>query len=179
MARSAGGRKTKEAAVAPGSSGQSPVDIVDTGYLPTVLGYALRRAQLAVFKEFKARFDGIGIRPSQFSILTIIARNPGIKQTQLSEALFIKRANLVRLLDELELRDLIRRDAAVNDRRSHFLILTAHGVAFVAQMEEIHRQLEDHLASVLGKEAKVALLKMLYQLIESAPGTEDVAADYD
>ncbi|WP_189051671.1 MarR family winged helix-turn-helix transcriptional regulator [Aliidongia dinghuensis] len=179
MRRAAGGRKSAETAPSVENGNLNTIETVDVGPLPTILGYALRRAQLAVFKEFQARFEAINIRPSQFGILTVIARNPGIKQTQVSEALYIKRANLVRLLDELEARDLIRRDASVHDRRSHSLNLTAYGTLFVAQMEEIHRQLEDHLADLLGKEAKASLLKMLHLLIASAPGADDLAADYD
>lgn len=171
------GAPSRRKAEAPAEPAPAETAAVDLGYLPDLLGYALRRAQLAVFKQFKARFEPLEIRPSQFSILVVIANNPAISQTQLSDALYIKRANLVRLLDELEQRHLIRRTVAPTDRRSHALHLTAQGTAFVARMEAVHREFEDGLAEIVGQEGKPLFLKQLYRLIASAGIVEDGAAE--
>jgi len=74
---------------------------IDLGPLPELIGYVLRRAQLAVFQDFFAAFAPFDIRPAQFSVLTIIERNPGLTQTRVAEALGIKRTNFVGMLDEL------------------------------------------------------------------------------
>ncbi len=100
---------------------------IDYGPLNRRLGYVLRRAQIAVFRDFFAEFEAFDIRPGQYSILTVIESNPGLKQSAVSEALGIKRANFVAMIDELERRGLVRRDAAPNDRRSHALVLTPGG----------------------------------------------------
>ena len=82
---------------------------VDLGPLPELIGYVLRRAQLAVFQDFFAAFAPFDIRPAQFSVLTVIERNPGLTQSQAAEALGIKRTNFVGMLDELETRGLAAR----------------------------------------------------------------------
>jgi hypothetical protein len=51
---------------------------IDLGPLPGLIGYVLRRAQLVVFQDFFAAFAPFDIRPAQFALLTVIARNPGL-----------------------------------------------------------------------------------------------------
>ena len=85
---------------------------IDLGPLPELIGYVLRRAQLVVFQDFFAAFAPFDIRPAQFSVLTVIERNPGLTQSQVAEALGIKRTNFVGMLDELEKRGLAERRQA-------------------------------------------------------------------
>ena len=72
---------------------------VDIGALTCLIGYMLRRAQIAVFQDVFRAFATVGIRPAQFSVLTVIARNPGRTQSQVAAALGIKRTNFVALID--------------------------------------------------------------------------------
>src|SRR5438876_633671 len=82
-----------------GASRSSDPDLSD---LSEALGYLLRRAQLASFKSFKQIFKRANVTPAQFSVLMIIDRSPGLRQNQVSDALGIKRANFVSLIDTLE-----------------------------------------------------------------------------
>src|ERR1700674_4213083 len=100
---------------------------VDLGPLPDLIGFMLRRAQIAVFKEIFRLFSEVDIRPAQFSVLTVIESNPRLTQSQVSGALGIKRTNFVALLDSLERRGLAERQPAAGDRRSYALHLTENG----------------------------------------------------
>ena len=108
---------------------------IDLGPLPELIGYVLRRAQLVVFQDFFAAFAPFDIRPAQFSVLTVIERNPGLTQSQVAEALGIKRTNFVGMLDELEKRGLAERRQAARDKRSYALYLTADGRRADAQAQ--------------------------------------------
>jgi DNA-binding MarR family transcriptional regulator len=107
---------------------------LDLGELPRLSGYMLRRAQFAAFNDFLRFFEDLGVRPVQYAVLTVIDRNPGLKQSQVSEALGIKRANLVAILDALERRGLARREAVATDRRSYALRLTDKGAALMKEL---------------------------------------------
>src|SRR5277367_5335571 len=96
ITRSRAAARRHEAAEAP-----APVDL---GPLPALVGYTLRRAQLAVFQDFVETMAALDVRPAQFSVLLLIERNPGVNQTQISEALGIKTANLAVMLNTLEAR---------------------------------------------------------------------------
>lgn len=132
-----------------------------------IIGYMLRRAQLVVFHDFLKTFAKLKLRPVEFSILALISENPGRKQTEIADALGIKRANFVALMDALEQRGLAERRKSPSDRRSHSLHLTASGQKFVRRMFSVWREHEDRLIARLGGEAESRqLLTLLDRLLE-------------
>ncbi len=138
---------------------------VSLGLLDNLLGYRLRRAQLSVFQDFLVAMKDFDLRPAQFSVLAIIDANPGLKQSRVSEALGINRANFVALLDELEQRKLARRAPAPGDRRSNALFLTPKGEAFLKDAyRHLLAQHEKRVETVLGSADKQQLLSLLEKL---------------
>ena len=135
------------------------------GELPALLGFVLRQAQLAMFRSFITTFEELDLRPTQFGILMVIKANPGLTQSDLSDALAIKRANLVAMLDTLENRGLIQRRPMPNDRRSRLLYLTGPGQDFTARMLALHGDLESKVEGALGPQGKRQLLDSLNTLI--------------
>jgi DNA-binding MarR family transcriptional regulator len=111
------------------------------GPLEERLGHILRRAQLAVFSDFFEAFSEYGIKPAQYSCLTIIHCNPGLSQSKVAEALGIKKPNFVAMVQVLEARGLVRRAATKKDRRSNALFLTDTGNELI---HELHRTAEEH-----------------------------------
>lgn len=149
-------------------------DHLDLGELPSLSGYMLRRAQFAAFNDFLRFFDDLGVRPVQYAVLNVIDRNPGLKQSQVSEALGIKRANLVAILDALERRQLAKREAVATDRRSYALRLTDKGSALMRELRARSEAHEKRLAAVIGEDGRQQLLKLLHGVIEAVgPGSED------
>ena len=126
----------------------------------------LRRAQLAVFADFIATQRGAVARPGQFSVLSVIGRNPGITQSQLCAALGIKRANLVAVIDHLEELDLARREPSKTDRRSNRLRLTDAGQRTLQIALDDQAEHEARIMNLLGTAGKQALLKQLAKLCE-------------
>ena len=148
-------------------------DKLDLGELPLLSGYMLRRAQFAAFNDFLRYFEDLGVRPVQYAVLTVIDRNPGLKQSQVSEALGIKRANLVAILDALERRGLARREAVATDRRSYALRLTDKGTALMKDLRARSQEHEKRLAATIGEDGRQQLLKLLHGVIEAVgPGSE-------
>lgn len=132
-----------------------------------IVGYKLRRAQLFVFQDFIESFAKMKLRPAEFSVLAIIARTPGQKQTEIAEQLGIKRANFVALMDGLERRGLAERRKAATDKRSHSLHLTPEGARFVDKMTSVWRNHEERLIERLGgPEARASLLDLLGRLLD-------------
>jgi DNA-binding MarR family transcriptional regulator len=137
---------------------------VDIGPLAGLIGYALRRAQLAVFEDAIRSFGKLGLRPAQYSVLAVIAHNPGLKQSQVAAALGIQRANFVALIDELEHRGLARRTPAANDRRSHALHLTDAGQRLLRRANAVVTILEGRIDARLGPGGRSQLLDLLNRL---------------
>jgi DNA-binding MarR family transcriptional regulator len=139
---------------------------IDLGPLPDLIGYVLRRAQLAVFQDFFAAFAPFDIRPAQFSVLTVIERNPGLTQSQVADALGIKRTNFVGMLDALEARGLTERRPAARDKRSYALYLTAEGAALMRRLKPVLKAHETRMIAKVGEDGRAALIALLREIAE-------------
>lgn len=134
---------------------------VSLGPLPGLIGYVMRRAQLAVFQDFMRGFASVDIRPAQYAVLIVIEQNPGLKQSQISTALGIKRANLVPLIDALEERGLATRKSSAGDRRSYALHLTSKGASLMSHLHALRDAHEARVISRIGPGGKAELLRLL------------------
>jgi len=139
---------------------------VDLGPLPDLIGYVLRRAQLVVFQDFFAAFAPFDLRPAQFSVLTVIERNPGLTQSQVAEALGIKRTNFVGMLDELEKRGLAERRQTARDKRSYALYLTAEGTALMRKLKPVIRAHESRMIDKVGEDGRASLIALLQEIAD-------------
>ncbi len=134
---------------------------LELGVLDGHLGYFVRRLQVWIFQDFVRALASFDIRPAQFSVLVVIEANSGLSQADLAERLGIERARLVRLLDGLEKRGLIRRQPSPIDRRSHALVLTRDGQRSLKRMKLLAAEHEVSLAKRLGPEKREAVLAAL------------------
>lgn len=113
---------------APGDSLFNPrVPGIDYGVLDTLVGYGVRRAQLAMNDLFIQSLSPWNITPPRFSALVVISRNPGLKLTQLANVLGIARSGAVMLVDALEDLGYVERLDVPEDRRAFGLALTPKG----------------------------------------------------
>lgn len=144
-----------------------PARRVSFGPLTGYLGYALRRAQMAAVGEFLEAFKEIDLRPTQLAVLIIINENPGIRQTEVCEALGIQKANFVPLLNELERRGLAARKSVAGDRRSSALHLTALGQSILQRARVIHDAYESRFIARLGRRGRDQLLALLNKVMEA------------
>jgi DNA-binding MarR family transcriptional regulator len=133
----------------------------DLDPLPRLLGYALRRTHIAVFKRFRSVFAEFEIRPAQLGVLTVVHNNPGLKQSDVSAALGIKRTNFGPLLDGLITRGFVVRRKVAEDRRVSGLHLTPEGQVFVKQLHEREAAFEREIAALIGEDGRRDLLSLL------------------
>jgi DNA-binding MarR family transcriptional regulator len=140
-----------------------PAKNLDRGLLPTLLGYALRRTQSAVFADFTATFAQAGeaLTPGEFGLLVLVERNAGLSQMALARALGIDRSTLVPILDRLQARGLLVRRASPTDGRTHALGLTPGGVRALAKFAQIVRRHEKRIASGLSTAETRTLIELL------------------
>lgn len=134
------------------------------GPLAAYVGYALRRAQLAVFDDFFHTFEDVGLRPAEFGLMVVIDHNPGLKQAEASAILGIRTPNFVALVDGLERRGLAQRRKVENDRRSHALYLTPAGEALLKTVTARQAEHEARMTARLGKGGREQLLMLLDKL---------------
>lgn len=131
------------------------------GALADLLGYHLRRAQVAMFQNFAKVLDDWNISPGQVGVLALVKANSGINQTRVGNALGIDRSTLVAVIDRLEERDLITRTPSPTDRRSHALVLTEEGERYLAKLlPQVHKH-ERQIAADLSDDERATLIALL------------------
>src|SRR5208337_1637891 len=104
------------------------------------VGYALRRAQGAIFADFNQTLAQLNLRPGQFAVLVLIDQNPGASQSSVSAALGIQKANFVATITNLEKRGLVRRRKTDSDARTYLLGLTSRGRSVLQRASELQSQ---------------------------------------
>jgi DNA-binding MarR family transcriptional regulator len=146
-----------------GNGAARPVDADEIGLDALVghAGYAVRRFQIWIFQDFIRTLGDVDIRPTQYSVLTVIGANPGLSQMAVAKRLGIERARLVHLLDSLEQRDLVKRVKSSTDRRSHALHLTPPGKTALAKFKRLAAEHERHVEERIGKQNRERLLRIL------------------
>lgn len=140
------------------------VETVDTSYLESLLGYNARRASLAVIEVFLQRMAVYKLKPVDFSVLSLIAHNPGITSRQLCGSLSILPPNLVGMINALEKRKLIVRKPHPHDGRAMGLHLTPAGQKLMQEAERTASQLETEVALALTPAENRTLIRLLQKI---------------
>ncbi|HEY6821399.1 MAG TPA: MarR family transcriptional regulator [Burkholderiales bacterium] len=134
------------------------------GVLDELLGYTLRRAQVAMFVAFHQATRGMDITPPRFTALVIVGANPGISQSVLANVLGIARSGAMLLTDWFEARGLIERRRRPNDGRAWGLHLTRRGEHLVERLKADVLRLDLKRARHLSGRERRELLRLLEKL---------------
>jgi DNA-binding MarR family transcriptional regulator len=142
------------------------VEQVDTSYLESLVGYNARRATLVIMDAFFRHMSDYGLRPADFSVLSLIAHNPGITSRQLCTTLSIQPPNLVGLINQLQERGLIARRPHPRDGRALGLHLTPAGRKLADQAEVTASELEQSATARLSATERKTLMQLLRKIYD-------------
>ncbi|MGH6648226.1 MarR family winged helix-turn-helix transcriptional regulator [Aquabacterium sp.] len=155
---------TLPAPASPESGFNPHVPGIDYGVLDSLVGYGVRRAQIAVYNGFLPALEAWNITPPRFSALVIISRNKGLKLTELAEVLGIARSGVVALIDTLSQMGYVDRLDVPGDRRAYGLALTSLGKKDLRQIEQAVLKQDQHAAHRLTMAERQQLLTLLDKL---------------
>ena len=142
------------------------VERVDTSFLEALIGYNARRAALTIIANFIPRMAQYGLRPVEFSVLTLIGHNAGITARQLCATLDLQPPNLVGMIKSLEKRSLLEKRDHPNDRRAQGLHLTAEGESQLEQAQATALALEIDATPRLTPLERVTLIRLLRKVYQ-------------
>ena len=100
---------------------------LDLGRLDGLVGFHLRMATAALYRDFAQAMQGTGLTQKLFAVLELIEANPDVSQIDISETLETDRATVMALVDRIEARGLVERRRSERDRRRLRLVLTTKG----------------------------------------------------
>ncbi len=154
--------RTKTAAAIHAQAPRS--DRLDTRVLETFVGYNARRAWLVVTQVFAERMAVYGLKQADFSVLSLLAHNPGATSRQLCSTLDILPPNLVNLIAAMDSRGLIERRPHPHDGRAIGLHLTPAGEALIRDAERTVTQLEAEASARLTARERETLIRLLQKI---------------
>lgn len=140
------------------------VDQVDTRFLDSLVGYNARRATLVIVDAFLRNMAVYGLRPVDFSVLSLIGHNPGITSRQLCATLNLQPPNLVGMVNQLQARELILRRPHPHDGRAMGLHLTPAGKKMMKQAEVTAFELEEAATARLSAAERKTLMQLLRKI---------------
>ena len=91
------------------------------------LGYVINKAALMLKNELGRRFKPYDITVEQWRLLNRLWERDGLTQKELAEQIFKDQPNTTRILDKLQKKGIIRREASPDDRRAFIVNLTDEG----------------------------------------------------
>jgi DNA-binding MarR family transcriptional regulator len=131
-----------------------PVPGLNYGVLDELLGYALRRAQNALYLDFYRAVHqsaaGADVSPQRFAALVLVGQNPGMRQGLLAQAMGLHRSGALRLTDWLTVQGWAERRDDPADARSWGLHLTPQGRRTLARLETAVRAHDGALLQALS-----------------------------
>jgi DNA-binding MarR family transcriptional regulator len=137
---------------------------VEFGPLAGWVAFNLRLAQEASFQAFSRRSREVGERPGRFATLAIIARNPGISQTELSQANGRDKSSITPVIEDLVRRGLVARKRERSDRRVWCLSLTSSGKRTHATLMRCARVHDRNLDRIIGRRDRARFLAILKKI---------------
>lgn len=142
-----------------------------TNALDQLLGYQMRRATAVLMADFVRTLSDFDMRPAEVTTLLVISENPDCSQSEVGEAIAIKRANMVPIIARLIERGLVARTRV--DGRSLALRVTDKGAA---QAAEAWRRIAEHEARFRDRLAPADLETVLAALPVLRSAVDESAA---
>ena len=128
-------------------------------------GYLLARAGSESRRRFVHALGTQNLTLAAYSVLMILGATGSGTQRQVADAAGIDPRNLVPILDDLQARGLVTRDAHPADRRRHAVTLSAAGRAKLARLGEIGARAERLLLEPLSAAERKQLHGLLGKLL--------------
>jgi DNA-binding MarR family transcriptional regulator len=135
------------------------------------VGYNIKRSYLLIREAALEVLQPHGLRPTSFSALVIVSDNAGLTQSQLANALQVKRPGVVQIVDELEKLELITRNPVPGDRRSYALRTTRQGMRVRKQAVQQLEKRESELLCSLNQQEKTLLTQLFTKIDDNQADT--------
>lgn len=141
---------------------------LDLDCLPTLIGFNIRRAQIALWRDFNRQFSDGDVRPGVFSALLLANANPGIAQIDIANQLGIDKASVVTLIDRMEHTGWVERRRSTEDRRRQGIFLTPVGVKACRSLKKEMIEHERKFVSRYTEQELRVLISLLRRLHDAS-----------
>jgi DNA-binding MarR family transcriptional regulator len=128
---------------------------------------SLRKASRRISQFYDTALSPVGIKSTQFSILSELDRRSAtdaISMSELADAMVMDRSTLGHNLRPLQRDDLLRLRNAVDDRRKRYVELTKKGRATLRRAQRLWRVAEGRFEKIFGRKHSADLRLILLSI---------------
>jgi DNA-binding MarR family transcriptional regulator len=137
------------------------------------VAFLLAQVGAGAARRFAKSLEPLQFAPSDAGILRLLARTPGISQQDLAQQLDMHASRLVGVIDALEKRGLVAREANSADRRVYSLHLTSAGQEALAAVGAVARAHNEAICAGLSAAEREQLgttLEKIAAALDLKPG---------
>ncbi|BDI05330.1 MarR family winged helix-turn-helix transcriptional regulator [Sphaerotilus microaerophilus] len=136
-------------------------------------GHYIRRLQQIAVALFMEETAESGITPVQFATLTAAHEQPGLDQRSLAAMICFDTSTIGGVIDRLEKRGLMLRNAAPHDRRLRLLTVTPAGEALLAEVTPRVQAVQQRILAPLPPDEQAHFLHLLRSVVDAHGETSD------
>jgi len=139
--------------------------------LEALPGHFIRRLQQIAVAIFLQETEATGITPVQYAALQAVADQPpgapSVDQRTLARIIGFDTSTIAGVIDRLEARGLLRRQASPADRRVRLLVLTDEGRAMLAKVVPGMLRAQERMLAPLPAAERAEFMRMLRTLVKA------------
>ena len=138
------------------------------GQLKREIGLKLNVLARLLRNRFDRQVSNLNVTRSQWTMIVVVARNPGATQRVIAEALEISEASAGRLIDRLCSEGLLERQERYDDRRARAVYLTKAAEPLLEKLGELAREGEKILFRGFSGDELAAFKSYLDRIYQNA-----------
>ena len=140
-------------------------------------GYYIRRLQQIAVAIFLEETQPHGITPVQYAALSATLSQPGLDQRTLAGTIGFDTSTIGGVIDRLERRGLVERQASPTDRRVRLLHVTPAGQALLAQVVPGMLKAQQRILAPLPAAERSHFLDLLKTVVQANNGLSRAPSD--
>ena len=129
-------------------------------------GHYIRRLHQISVAIFLQETEPHGVTPVQYAALQTVNNQPGVDQRTLARAIGLDTSTVAGVVDRLESRGLLLRNASAEDRRVRQLTLTDEGRQLLQETIPSMLRAQQLILQPLPKKEQAEFMRLLRQLVD-------------
>ncbi|UOF90387.1 MarR family transcriptional regulator [Fodinisporobacter ferrooxydans] len=130
------------------------------------IGFQLGQTYRKINYLMTVMFKPFDLTPEQWVVLCCINGTDGIHPTELAQRAHKDKTTITRILDHLERKGAIQKQANTEDRRSFFVFLTEHGKSCIQSLAAIEKATLGTILQTVSDE-KLSLLREMFDVLQA------------
>jgi DNA-binding MarR family transcriptional regulator len=130
-------------------------------------GWMIKTISNWIDKELSRQLKPLGMSKVHFPIMMVLLEEEGLTQVEIGNKISMPGYATSRNIDQLEYRNLVKRQAHESSRRSHRIYLTPQGKELGSELITVADSLSEKLLDPLKDDERETLKKMLKRVIWS------------